>query len=205
MRAVPLWTDPKSVTAAFTHIAPPVATTTPATAVYQGHAWLNGTVNTNGFATSYHFEYGKTSAYGTNTPTVAGPSASSPGAQPVQATVSGLAASTLYHYRVVATNAGGVGNGADATFTTGASVPPPPPPPPLPPRPTTKCHVPGLKGNSLAKARVRIRAQRCSLGKVRYARSKKRRGLVIGQSPPAGKALPARARVNLVLSRGRKR
>jgi hypothetical protein len=41
------------------------------------------------------------------------------------ATVQGLTPGTTYHYRIVATNAGGVAEGDDATFTTTAAAPPP--------------------------------------------------------------------------------
>lgn len=46
------------------------------------------------------------------------------GLQTVNATISGLAASTSYHYRISATNANGTSVGSDATFTTsGGSTP----------------------------------------------------------------------------------
>ncbi len=43
------------------------------------------------------------------------------GAQAISAALGGLAPATTYHYRVVATNAGGTTNGADRTFTTPAT------------------------------------------------------------------------------------
>src|SRR5918994_6878094 len=75
-------------------------------------ATLNGTIDPNLTATSYHFEYGTTTEYGLDTPTQSAGSGDDP--VPVQATVSGLTASTTYHYRLVA----GDVRGADATFTT---------------------------------------------------------------------------------------
>ncbi len=80
----------------------------------------------------------------------------------------------------------------------------PPPPAPLPPPPPVRCHVPAVKGKQLAIARRRIKKAHCAVGAIRYARSKKKRGLVIAQRPPAGRTLPKAARVNLVVSRGRK-
>jgi hypothetical protein len=47
--------------------------------------------------------------------------------QNVTANISGLTASTTYHFRIVATNSGGTRYGSDRTFTT--TAPPPPPPP----------------------------------------------------------------------------
>jgi alpha-tubulin suppressor-like RCC1 family protein len=63
------------------------------------------------------FEYGLTSAYGV---TVAATPASLTGTTDtaVSATLGALLAGTTYHYRVVATSAGGTVNGADLTFTT---------------------------------------------------------------------------------------
>jgi hypothetical protein len=80
-------------------------------------ATLNGTLNPNGAATTYHFEYGPTNTYGTSTPD--GNAGSTPGSTPVNAPLTGLAAGTTYHFRLVADNGvGGSVNGADATFTT---------------------------------------------------------------------------------------
>jgi hypothetical protein len=81
--------------------------------------------------------------------------------------------------------------------------PPPPPPPPLAP-PSVSCHVPTVRGKQLPIARRRIKKAHCAVGTIRYTRSKKQRGLVIAQRPPVGRTLPKGARVNLVVSRGRK-
>ncbi len=95
----------------------PLATTGPAGAITTTTATLAGSVDPQGASvpTSYHFEYGITSAYGQSTPsqTLTGGSASA-----VSAALSGLFASTGYHYRLVASNATGTGVGADQTFTT---------------------------------------------------------------------------------------
>ena len=96
--------------------AGPSATTGSATSVAQSSATANGTVNPNGTDTSYHFEYGTSTSYGSST------TATSAGAGsadvPVSATLSGLASSTTYHYRVVAVSSAGTTDGADQTFTT---------------------------------------------------------------------------------------
>ena len=84
-------------------------------------------------------------------------------------------------------------------------VPPPPVPPPVPPPPPKRhCLVPRVVGQRLARARARIRARRCSVGRVRRARSSRARGIVLRQSPRAGARKPLRARVSLVVSRGRR-
>jgi hypothetical protein len=94
----------------------PTATTGPAGAVTGQSATVSGSVTPKGVPTSYHFEYGTTTAYGrTTSPTGAG---AGTGAVAVSALVGGLSAGTTYHYRIVASNAGGVATGADRTFTT---------------------------------------------------------------------------------------
>ena len=98
--------------------AAPTASTGAASGVGRTAATLNGTVNPGGAATSWHFEYGTTTAYGLQS---AGGDAGAGSADvPVSIQVSGLSAGTTYHYRVVATNADGTVTGADRTFTTAA-------------------------------------------------------------------------------------
>jgi cyclophilin family peptidyl-prolyl cis-trans isomerase len=97
---------------------PPTVTSLAATSFNGNQATLNGTVNANGFSTAVSFDYGLTTAYGTNvagTPTpVTGSSATS-----VSTVISGLSPMTTYHFRVNGTNSGGTTNGGDQTFTTG--------------------------------------------------------------------------------------
>ena len=98
----------------------PTAITGPVTTVGPTTATLSGTVNPNGSATSWQFEYGKTTTYGTSTAaTNAGAGTANTG---VSANLTGLTAGTSYHYRLVATStAGGTADGADGIFTTSAS------------------------------------------------------------------------------------
>jgi subtilisin family serine protease len=70
--------------------------------------------------------------------------------------------------------------------------------------PLRTCVVPRLAGLRLAAARSAIVRAGCSVGRVRRARSRVRRGRVVGQSPRAGKRVAVRARVTLTLSRGRR-
>ena len=94
----------------------PTVTTNAATSVTQSSATLNGTVNPNGVATNYHFEWGLTTSYGTSTTTT------SAGAGSVNVNVNsgitGLTSGTTYHFKVVAVNTNGTANGTDFTFTT---------------------------------------------------------------------------------------
>src|SRR3954462_9955069 len=96
--------------------AAPSATTGGATDVDHDSATVHGKVNPQGQATTYPFEYGTTSAYGSQTANAsAGSDTSSVDAA---ATLSALKANTTYHYRLVATSSEGTTNGADRSFTT---------------------------------------------------------------------------------------
>ncbi|MGH8103737.1 MAG: InlB B-repeat-containing protein, partial [bacterium] len=103
---------------------PPVATTSSATGVTPNSATLTGAVKPNGASTTYYFEYGTTTAYGSQGPTQ---NAGSGYANvPVTAGLSGLLPNTTYHYRVVATNSNGTSTGQDRTFTTPSAPNQPP-------------------------------------------------------------------------------
>jgi hypothetical protein len=99
--------------------APPTATTVQPTSVTTTAATLNGTVDTGGQSTTYHFDYGPAATYGAQTPTATLPASSGPA--PVSAPIGSLTAGTTYHYRLVATNASGTSAGADVSFTTARS------------------------------------------------------------------------------------
>ena len=101
--------------------AVPTATTGNANSITQTTAKLNGTVKPNNEATTWHFELGTTTAYGTSTPEQ-GPIAAGSGTTNVSADVSALAPGTVYHYRLVATNPSGSIPGKDKTFTTRSAV-----------------------------------------------------------------------------------
>jgi hypothetical protein len=101
--------------------AVPSATTGNATAVTQTSATLHGTVKPNNENTTYHFEFGTTTTYGTGTPE-AGPVNAGSGNTNVTADIGSLAPGTVYHYRLVATNPSGTIPGKDRTFTTRPAV-----------------------------------------------------------------------------------
>jgi hypothetical protein len=105
---------------------PPTANTEGATGVTTSGATLNGTVDPQGQTTTYHFEYGTTTGYGSQTPEAS--AGGGTGAVPVAAAVSGLAAATTYHYRLVVQGPNGQVGGADQAFTTAAPASQPPPP-----------------------------------------------------------------------------
>ncbi|MGH3002496.1 MAG: PASTA domain-containing protein [Gaiellaceae bacterium] len=66
------------------------------------------------------------------------------------------------------------------------------------------CLVPRLRSKTLKRAKRSIRAQACTLGKVKHVTSSTiKKGHVISQKPRAGRRLKHGARINLVVSNGR--
>ncbi|HEV7937942.1 MAG TPA: hypothetical protein VGP18_07965 [Solirubrobacteraceae bacterium] len=94
----------------------PTATTGSATAITASEATLHGTVNPEGAETKYYFEYGTTESYGSKTTEASAGSGMSNVEE--SKTITGLAANTKYHYRIVATNSNGTTDGADQSFST---------------------------------------------------------------------------------------
>jgi hypothetical protein len=101
--------------------ATPVPVTGQASSVARESVLLSGTVDPRGAATSWHFEYGTSTAYGQST----APQALAPGngARPVSVQLNGLAPGTAYHFRLVASNSSGAAAGADQTFATHSLAP----------------------------------------------------------------------------------
>lgn len=98
---------------------PPIVTTSPATFVASFSARLNASLNPHGLATTFHFQYGRTTAYGLTT---APQSQTGNTPRAVSAGISSLTASTTYHFRIVASNMMGTRMGADRAFTTLAAT-----------------------------------------------------------------------------------
>jgi hypothetical protein len=146
----------------------PSASTGAAGGVSDRSATVGGSVNPHGAPTTYRFEYGPTSAYGSTTPTAG--AGSGMGTVAAGATVVGLSPATTYHFRVVATNAGGVIKGSDQTFTTSPptpATPPPnqttPPPTQATPRPTASDPTPSFAGVELVSRRLTFRRRQVTL------------------------------------------
>jgi hypothetical protein len=97
------------------------ATTGAASAVSSTQATLGGSEVPGGiYEGSASFQYGRTTAYGSQTPPIAlGPGLS---AEAVSAVISGLSPGTTYHYRLLAADTAGTAvEGLDAHFTTPAA------------------------------------------------------------------------------------
>jgi RHS repeat-associated protein len=101
----------------------PILTAKEATSITETGATFNAGVNPNGTNTTYKFEYGTTTGYGKVIPATAKAIGSGKTEVAVSEPVTGLAAKTIYHYRVSATNAAGTSLGADKTFTAGKAPP----------------------------------------------------------------------------------
>jgi Ca2+-binding RTX toxin-like protein len=97
---------------------PPTVVTEAASSITSTTATFNAKIDPEGLATTYRFEYGKTTAYGSAIPATAKSAGSGISSLPFGEAVAGLSGATTYHYRVVATNPAGKSIGADRTFTT---------------------------------------------------------------------------------------
>jgi hypothetical protein len=104
-----------STPAAAPEISPPFATAADPTGTKAG---LYGFVNPNNQATTYRFEYGTTTDYGTSVPAPDGSAGSGATSAPVKQLLSGLTPGTTYHYRLRANNPSGGVLSPDGTFTT---------------------------------------------------------------------------------------
>ena len=94
---------------------PATVTTQPATGLSNTVAQLNGTINPNGTLTTYYFQYGATTNYGTTT-TPTSLSVASTNIT-VSEAITGLSPGSVYHFRLVATNNAGIVFGLDKVFT----------------------------------------------------------------------------------------
>jgi uncharacterized delta-60 repeat protein len=198
----------------------PVAATNTVDQITTGSARVNGTVNANGYASTWWVEYGTTTAYGSTTAVQAIGGTNDD--VDVQAALTGLATGTVYHARVVIMSAAGTDPGDDLTFTT--LGPPAPPaagggtggtPTTVTPittggtKPTTtvtktakkklQCIVPKVTGKKLNSGRRAILARGCKV-QLKYVASKKAKGTILSQSRKAGKKLSYRAVVRLIIA-----
>jgi hypothetical protein len=95
---------------------PPRASTGSALHVSETGVELQARVNPRGQETTCYFQFGPTTAYGQQSPTAA--VGGGKVAVKVNQPISGLQPGATYHYRIVASSAGGTTEGQDRTFTT---------------------------------------------------------------------------------------
>ena len=93
----------------------PVMITGSATSVTTSSAILHGLLDPHGLTTTVRFQYGTTTSYGRTT---AMQTETGNTYRNIAANISGLAANTIYHFRIVATNSAGTRMGSDRTFAT---------------------------------------------------------------------------------------
>jgi len=102
--------------------APALASSNPliekkaATNLVPGGATLHGTVNPTGLTTKYHFEYGTTLSYGSNTPEKSAGAGTT--STEYSETISGLLPNKTYYFRITATNSVGTSEAAAGSFST---------------------------------------------------------------------------------------
>jgi subtilisin family serine protease len=130
-------------------------------------ATVSGASDPCGTASSYQFEYGTTGSYGSATP--AASIGAGNAAVGVSAALSGLAAGTTYHYRLVTIRGGVRLAGSDRTFTT---VPTPPQQPPV---------NPGAPTKPLTLKDVTVSCKRTGSGRRRTVRCTLRRATAVSR------------------------
>ena len=108
----------KGADRAFVTPAAPQVTTVAATDLSAEAATLGAKVNPHSSPTTYYFEYGSTSAYGSKVPLTPKSAGSGSAEASFAEAVSGLTEGSEYHFRAVARNEVGTTYGADETFTT---------------------------------------------------------------------------------------
>jgi hypothetical protein len=96
--------------------APTVSYRSAASGVSTTAANLNGAVHPHSLDSSYYYEYGTGTSYGSRT--AAAPLEEATWERSAPGTLAGLRGRTTYHYRIVATNSAGTVRGADQVFTT---------------------------------------------------------------------------------------
>jgi len=104
-----------------TPAGPLVVTTTAALAIGTTSATINGTVNPEGAAALYYFNYGATTSYGNSTTPINLPAGVS--TVSVSNLITGLLPGTTNHYQIVAANFTGTVTGADISFITASGSP----------------------------------------------------------------------------------
>jgi hypothetical protein len=145
----------------FATLVKPSVTTGSATSVGETSGTLNGSVDPNGSTTTYHFEYGPTTSYGSQSPAVDASAGSGSSPVAVSTSLSGLSAGTTYHFRLVATNPAGLTFGADQTLTTSSDVIAGPEEPPATTSPVTTSTSTPVDGGTPAQT-ANAAASRCA-------------------------------------------
>jgi hypothetical protein len=100
----------------FSVAGPPTISGVHASNVQSREADLGGQINPGGYPTSYQFEYGTSTGYGSVVPATEGDAGEATENGVVSEHVSGLEPGRVYHFRLVATNKWGTSVSDDTTF-----------------------------------------------------------------------------------------
>lgn len=101
----------------------PTVSSGEASEVTNSSATIGGSINPEGTATTYQFQYGASTSYGSVTPGTPQSVGSDSTVHELSAHLTGLLLGTTYHYRLLAINSNGTDYGPDTTFKTdGPSV-----------------------------------------------------------------------------------
>jgi hypothetical protein len=106
----------------FTTLAPPSLSGETAANNTPTEVDLDATINPNGTDTSYRFEYGLDTSYGTTLPVPDADIGAERADQAVSVHVAGLLPETTYHYRVIAHSTVGTTESGDLTFRTAGGL-----------------------------------------------------------------------------------
>ena len=156
--------------------SPPSVSTGGASGVTQSAAILNGSVGPNGRSTTYAFDFGGTTAYGSSTSTASAGSGDAPVA--VSAPIGFLMPGATYHYRLRASSSAGSVVGADRSFTTlplvTSTTTQPPPLDTSPPPMTVSRRRVRMSRSGYVRVRVRCAdAEVCAGGLKLYRRGRR--------------------------------
>ena len=201
-------------------LPPPAASTQGVDQITTNSARISGTVNTSGTASTWWVEYGTTTVYGATT--AAQPLGASTDDVDVQTVMTGLAAGTAYHARVVISNTQGTVGGDDVAFTTAGTAPAggatgsttggattgttggtkggTTPATTKTKKAVKQCVITKVTGKTINKARFTLIAKGCKV-KVIYKRSHKKKGTVLSINRKVGKKLVFHALVKVTVAK----
>jgi hypothetical protein len=100
------------------HAVPPALGPATATNVQGVSALLKATVDPEGLATTYQYEYATASNFSGSSTTQSQPAGSGTDPRPARAAISGLKPNTTYFFRLVANNSSGTTTGSSSSFKT---------------------------------------------------------------------------------------
>jgi len=96
----------------------PEVTTASASSISVNNAVLNGTVNPNGLATTYWFEWGTSPTLATHDNTSSKSAGSGTAAVAASDSITGLSQATTYYFRLAASSSAGTARGAIVSLAT---------------------------------------------------------------------------------------